>query len=1095
MSGVEAGLLKLGQAVASYAVRSWLADRRRRDEHRLPLAELVNRRVTDGFVGRRFIREVESMADAIAERMIPLAHSDRVGLPEHERLAALDAVVDAFVLVAGDDEVLFAADVDADKLTGLVLARAQRVPRQAGLGERAYRLYEMVLAECCQSYVQAVVTLGPFTPRATVELLGRLTSQSEQLARILSRLPVRTLDAPAGTAEDAEFRRRYLDLVSTGLDEVVLFGVSTRHRRRLPLSLAYVSLNVQVTSVVARRESLPDRVRPPAGTTQDVSMRVEQALSRASRTLIHGEAGSGKTTILHWLAVTAARARFAGALVDWNGCVPFLVRLRTFVDHPLPRPEQLVDGVGDTIAALMPSGWVHRVLATGRGLLLVDGVDELPAPRRAEVRNWLQRLVVSFPAVNIVVTARPAATTANWLRDQDFATARIEPMHQQDVRGLVGHWYRAVRDAPDLPCSSEQLPAYESALLARLAADSHLQALATSPLLCAMLCALNLDRSTYLPRNRMALYAAAVEMLLERRDQERRVLLDDFVLSGDDRLRILQHLAWRLSVNNATETGRAIAVARIGDKIAGMPQVMASAEEVYSLLLHRSGLIREPVEGRVDFVHRTFQEYLTAREAAEQGDVGLLIDKAHLDTWRPTVIMAVGHANGPVRTELLTGILDRTDAERRHRRNLTLVAAAAMETLPSLEPPELLDRLHNAIGRLVPPRATAEARSLAAVGEPILRRLPTDLAGLSDASAVATVRTAALVHGDEALRLLAGYASDERHPVQRELARAWDQFDPHEFADTVLADAPLVDGDIDVHSVRTALAAQRLTRLAGLAVFLNEPVDLTELTEAPELEHLALYGGATGGLSTLDRHPILQWLQVTNEQAVSDPDELPGMPMLTWLFFEDHPGIERLDFLTRNKALTLLSLSSVAGVEDFSALDALSDLTQLALGSLTQPVLSRIPRLEAMRHLALHKCVEPVGGLESVVRHAPNVSRLELTNTDWVADLTPITGLTKLTRLCLRETEIEDLTPLALLPQLHSLDLIDCPNIRDLSPLSRLPNLQWVWVRNTNDIDLGSFEANSVTKPQERADSSMLGRSFARDVLARQRPIVELRPR
>jgi hypothetical protein len=62
----------------------------------------------------------------------------------------------------------------------------------------------------------------------------------------------------------------------------------------------------------------------------------------------------------------------------------------------------------------------------------------------------------------------------------------------------------------------------------------------------------------------------------------------------------------------ATETARVTAVARIADKITGMPQVTASAEEVYSLLLHRSGLIREPAEGRVDFVHRTFQEYLTA---------------------------------------------------------------------------------------------------------------------------------------------------------------------------------------------------------------------------------------------------------------------------------------------------------------------------------------------------------------------------------------------------------------------------------------------------------------------------------------------------
>jgi NACHT domain len=1094
MSGVEAGLVKLGQAVATQAVRAWLADRQRHDERVLPLSELVNRRVTDGFAGRRFLRETESMADAVAERLVPLAKSDRAGLPENERLAALDAVVDTFAAVAGSDEVLFAADADVAKLTALMRTRARNVPVRAGLSERAHRFYDAVLAECCQSYVQAVITLGPFTPRATAELLGRITGQGELLARILSRLPLRSLDAPAGTEEDAEFRRRYLRLVSTGLDEVVLFGIDTRrYRPRATLSLAYVSLTVQVKGHDDAGSTDVWRATDPRDPAPDVSMRVERALGQSPRTLIRGEAGSGKTTILHWLAVTAARARFTGELADWNGCVPFLVRLRTFVEGPLPRPEQLTDGIGDPIAGLMPPGWAHRVLATGRAVVLVDGVDELPAPRRAEVRDWLRGLLTEFPAVRVVVTARPAAAAANWLQDNGFAPAALAPMRDEDVRGLVGHWHRAVREAPDLPCQPEDLPRYEAALLGRLSADPHLQALATTPLLCAMLCALSLDRRTYLPRNRMALYAAAVDMLLERRDLERRVPTGEDTLPGEDRLRILQHLAWRLSVNGVAETARATAVAWIADKIRGMPQVAGRAEDVYAQLLHRSGMVREPVEGRVDFVHRTFQEYLTAREAAEQGDVGLLVERAHLDTWRQVVVMAAGHANTPVRTELLTGILDRADTERRYRRALTLVAAAAIETMPSLEPATLFDRLHTAVDGLIPPRGRAEARSLAAVGEPILRRLPTDLTGLSEAAAAATVRTAALVNGKEALGLLAGYANDPRGAVQSELINQWQRFDPHEYAAQVLAHAPLLDGYVRVHSIQTALAAKRLTNLRQLAVYLGHPVDVSDLDDVHMLWGLYLNGGLTGGLATLPRHEHLSMLRIVNEHTIMDPNDIPELPNLGWLFIREHPSITNLDFLSRTPNVDLVALGSVAEIEDFSTLADLPNLYQLSLVHVSQSDLSRIP-LQTMRHVALHRIVAPKGGLESLVRRAPNVYALELAYTDWVQDLSPLAELRDLTNLCLRETPVEDLEPLSRLTNLERLDLIDCP-VRDLSPLAALPNLRRVWLRGLDNVDPGSFEARSTIVDQELADSAMLGRSFAQHVLAAQRPIVELRPR
>ena len=135
---------------------------------------------------------------------------------------------------------------------------------------------------------------------------------------------------------------------------------------RAVLSVAYISLHVTAEeAAVERAAPLKHAALTQAQADQGrtASMRAESALARFPRTLLRGPAGSGKSTLLRWIAVTAARSGFTGDLADWNGRVPFLVKLRSHVDGPLPGPEDLVQG---PISGLMPVGWVHRLLTQGR---------------------------------------------------------------------------------------------------------------------------------------------------------------------------------------------------------------------------------------------------------------------------------------------------------------------------------------------------------------------------------------------------------------------------------------------------------------------------------------------------------------------------------------------------------------------------------------------------------------------------------------------------------------------------------------------------------------------------------------------------------
>ncbi|MEQ4718405.1 NACHT domain-containing protein [Nonomuraea sp. B19D2] len=806
---LETAALKVGTAVGERAVRTWLTARSTDESSRKPLVDLMRVRFPDHLVRRKAERQLEDIADAVTARVLKVCAHEFPGLGDEDRPVVLAEVRDTLARADLSDRALLTADADPVRL-----ARAVRetLPTPKDLGEAQSRLYEVVLDECCDCLVRIVRHLPEFQPRAAAEMLGRLSGLGEQMSAMLERLPVRTLEAPDGTDRDAGFRRRYLEHVSQALDNLELLGVRVeRFRPRTSLSVAYISLSVTAARGRDAHGSWHDAPDEPA------TMRVESALGRGHRMLVRGEAGGGKSTLLRWLAITAARGGFEGELAEWNGGVPFLVKLRSYADRDLPRPEQFLDLTAGALAGLMPAGWVHRQLASGRALLLIDGVDELTGGQRKAIKPWLRGLLAEFPAIRVVVTSRPSAARSSWLDEEGFAPAFLERMTPSDTRTLVEHWHEAIRNSRDLPCPAEHLPVVQARLLSHLDGAPHLRALAATPLLASMLCALNLDRASQLPPDRMGLYGAALEMLLERRDAERVIpSYGEVHLDRSQKIQVLQELAWQLSVTNRVELAKPAALAWVERVVSGMPRVQATGAQVLEYLLERSGVIREPVEGRIDFVHRTVQEYLTARAAAEVGDIEPLVLNAHRDQWREVVVMAAGHANGPLREELLNGLLSRMAGEARYARRLKVLVCSCLETLPSV-PERLREAVDGCLNDLIPPRDVASARSLAPAGQVVLDRLPRDLSGLSPAAARACVRTAWLINGPGALDVLACYASDGRPDVEGELLEGWRYFEPEAFAERVLSSLRTKEM-LQLHTVGQLNAVGELPPLRSVAV-------------------------------------------------------------------------------------------------------------------------------------------------------------------------------------------------------------------------------------------------------------------------------------
>lgn len=1096
---VEAAGLAAGKAVAQRAFRVWLAGRSARAERNAELTELIKTRFTDQFfAARRLENQIEGIANSVGERLVQLCGPEFGELTNTDRAAALAEVTATLTAADLSDSALLQADMDPIQLAQQIRDAMPNQRMELQLGEAGSRLHEAVLAECCACLVAIVQQLPQFGPRATTEMLTRLTSLSEQVRAVLDRLPKRTLDAPAGTSIDEEFQQRYLRYISETQDRIELFGIPVkRYRPETTLSVAYISLSVSSGDRTARPQR--QRRRPISALRSDwhtdsyeqdgTTMPVETALSQSPRILLRGEAGSGKSTVLHWLAVSAARGRFTGDLSPWNGYVPFLIKLRAYADRPLPTPENFLQGTADPISGLMPPAWVHRKLSSGRAILMIDGVDELVGPQRRKVREWLSRHLAAYPKVCVVVTSRPTAAGADWLAGERFASAFLERMSPADVRSLIAHWHRAVRDHPALPCPADELPRFESALLARLQSSPDLRNLASTPLLAAMLCALNLDRRTQLPRSRMPLYAAALEMLLERRDEQRGIR-PAAGLESHQQQRILQDLAWRLSQRGRSEMPKEAATQWVADKLAAMPGVTETPAVVVDELLQRTGVLREPVRGRIDFIHRTMQEYLTAKQAADHDDFEPLLDNAHLDQWRETIIMAAGHANAPQRDELLSGLLHRATTDSRHSRKLKLLIAGCLETVEEI-PSRLADQISACLNDLIPPRDQATARSLATAGMSILDRMPTNLDQFSEPVAAATVHAVAMINGQIALDLMEGYRTDARHAVVRELAEAWDYFDARDYARRVLSGTRL--GKAGSTYLLTAANSGQLAALTELG-----GVERVQITFNPgDLRSLAAFADT---LTELHLYPL--------QRGAVDMTPLAALHKLDYLRIVVNEAHE-LDFLTRLSRLTSLSLTFRSASEDLAPIARLSDLTYLDLAGYRElNVPELLGPLHRLQSLHLHSNSTISGGLAALVDTLPQLSSLTVAHSPWLDDLSPLASLSlgylalfhsaavedlaplatqaSLEDLYLDHTSVRDLAPLVGLSKLETVSLTGCSHVSDLSPLAALPRLRYLDIGEMQPgIDVAplaglrhlSVEAD---KHQEIRNAHLLGRRLHR---------------
>ncbi|WP_017543470.1 NACHT N-terminal Helical domain 1-containing protein [Nocardiopsis prasina] len=840
--------LKLGVSVVKAACGIWIGD---------PIAEnaattvvdLVQEKVTGRRDQRKLERKFAEIEESIADRVVGYLDHEFQGLAENEREAAVLAVADAFERAGLTDRVLFEQDLDPLYLERYVRARAPGATRD--LSGQAVALFDRVLPESCAYVMATLRTLPRFQAGAFSELLRRKSLVLGKLDELLDRIPEAEGREGKGREEDAEaaFVTAYRRTAAERWDVLELFGTDAR-TQRYPLTLAYLSLRV---SWHQEEQAWDPTLHADPALSGD--LRVEQALASHRRTFLRGPAGTGKTTLMRWVGVRACRGDFPEAMSAWNGLIPFMVPLRQYVGEKLPEPADFVRHTGRHLADQAPVGWANRVLAEGRGIVLVDGVDELPQTQREAARHWLRDLMSDFPESRYVVTTRPGAAQETWLEADGFVSAELQPLTDDHVGSFIHHWHEAVRSEIADEAELERLDTYEHELTRKVLGQRHLRAIAATPLLCALLCALYRDRHTSLPRDRMEVYEAALAMLLKDRDQQRGI--EGVELSRSELVLLLQELAKWLIINGSSDAPTATAQRQVTKVLRSMHRVTEEPGEVFTHLIVRSGLLQSPTVDRVSFLHRTFEEYLAAKAIVEEDSFPLLVSKAHDDQWHEVVVMAAGHATPTQREELVTGLLERADQVKKHHDRLLLVAFACLETSPQLAE-HLREAVEKRVQSILPPRTKEHVHALGLVGESALQLLARTPAQ-NARQAAKIIEAASLIGGPESIPIIGRCLPFRSEAVFFAIRDAWQRGSSPELAEAVLDDA--------LTSYRYAFPVSAndlglLTRYApGARVVLVEGTGdygITPLSTMSNLTRVSLKGGIFDAPWQVDLSPLCE---------------------------------------------------------------------------------------------------------------------------------------------------------------------------------------------------------------------------------------------
>lgn len=625
------------------------------------------------------------------------------------------------------------------------------------------------------------------------------------------------------------------------------------------------------------------------GQFEEQAVPLEQALrersgGRAPRLVLLGSPGSGKSTVLDYVA-HACLYRNPPLTIGDRRYLPVKIGLRRWEqwcedNHRYRLAEYLGEalaGRGKPCTVL----WDHW-LAASRIFVLLDGLDELSGDV-AFYELALKGLLVDREASGcpMILTSRTVSYDAH---------RRLAPhLPVYTLGGLSPRQQAAfIRRYPAPPASRFDA----EALIAELRRLPSIKPLAANPLLLSIICLVaSGPQAVQLPATRGALYEAAVHHILGRLPhvpaKEIYVGVAEPLLT--EKKAFLEELALELWLR---DEGCELAFSE-QTLIGALKRILKRERESTKLArclvrdwICNSGLLRRDESKRYTFLHLTLQEYLLADAMARRIDslgwtraslriagrqttpTALLHRKVWDKAWREVIPLLAGRLlrPGPL-LEMLVGASDKVYVSDPGHYLLFFAGRSLSEISPGRIPQELEQRiienldwlLHSASGWVSQSAATALSQiPRSPAFDSLTRALQDSEAWVRLSAAKALVRQKDRNASDVLMDLAISLDSVTRFNVMRFISKE-DEADSFHYEPDFIADsikAAVFDEDPSVRKV----AAQALKRIGG-------PVVMEKLKELSEDPDYVTRFGALEALAEFDDPLVAESLLATLEQG------------------------------------------------------------------------------------------------------------------------------------------------------------------------------------------------------------------------------------
>ncbi|MCI0692709.1 SUMF1/EgtB/PvdO family nonheme iron enzyme [candidate division KSB1 bacterium] len=493
--------------------------------------------------------------------------------------------------------------------------------------------------------IEVQVKTGADSPLA-IGAKAEALSKSVKLENVQANHISIQLDASGSGLEktfSADPQRRYLEKLQTYCNLLPLAAIakeSDPHASlRLTLDKVYIGLNttlwVDQQGKFVQREALQSweeqkKTRP---------FTTLEAAAAEPMLVILGDPGSGKSSFINHLLWQLAERQLrpnSPMLNDWPHHDRFPVRIllrellatlqqenaqRYLAKGQEERQRQFCqivqqhlhnmlskDGLADFAPAL------QNLIASGRCLIVFDGLDEAPPDQRKLLRHAVECFCANSPHIRFLVTCRILSYEKETMLPS-FNSVTLTPFDDNQIKDFITRWYQALQQlgkpvdwaaskTADLQQAVKRLP----------------QSMVRNPLLLTTLASVHAN-NVELPRQRVKLYQQTGNLLLRRWQEAKADKVSLFEEIGLTEETKMLHALWELGYfgqragkaqQAAADIPRLEALAILERNFVGVREPGVAANRFLDYVDQTAGLLNGRGGGaeRVyAFPHRTFQEY------------------------------------------------------------------------------------------------------------------------------------------------------------------------------------------------------------------------------------------------------------------------------------------------------------------------------------------------------------------------------------------------------------------------------------------------------------------------------------------------------